>query len=278
MSYKDLWHKKWGPPFFTETMSRNRFTEIMKYLRFDIQSTRIQRKKTDRFCLASEIWNKFIDNCIACYTPGESLTVDEQLYPCQSRCPFIQYMPSKPDKYGIKYWLLCDAQTRYILSGIPYLGKDETQEQGVSLGTHVVLQLARPFLDKGRNITCDNFFTSLELAEKLKQRKTSLVGTLRRNKVEVPQPVQSGDDAYYSTFLYKHNETLLTAYQSKRKKNVLILSSLHTTGCKVEQETEKKKPETVEYYNKNKGGVDVVDKMTRQYNVRAGYDQCTYYI
>nr|CAH7718925.1 unnamed protein product [Callosobruchus chinensis] len=136
-------------------------------------------------------------------------------------------MPSKPDKYGIKYWLLCDAQTRYILSGIPYLGKDETREQGVSLGTHVVLQLARPFLDKGRNITYDNFFTSLELAEKLKQRKTSLVGTLRRNKVEVPQPVQSGDDAYYSTFLHKHNETLLTAYQSKRKKNVLILSSLY---------------------------------------------------
>nr|CAH7767074.1 unnamed protein product [Callosobruchus chinensis] len=65
MSYKDLWHKKWGPPFFTETMSRNRFTEIMKYLRFDIQSTRVQRKKTDRFCLASEIWNKFTDNCIA---------------------------------------------------------------------------------------------------------------------------------------------------------------------------------------------------------------------
>ena len=35
-------------------------------------------------------------------------------------------------------------------------------------------------------------------------------------------------------------------------------------------ESEKKKPETVEFYNKTRRGVDVADQMARQYSVKAG--------
>ena len=34
--------------------------------------------------------------------------------------------------------------------------------------------------------------------------------------------------------------------------------------------TEKKKPETIKFYNKTKCGVDVTDQMARQYSVKAG--------
>ena len=34
--------------------------------------------------------------------------------------------------------------------------------------------------------------------------------------------------------------------------------------------SEKKKSETVEFYNKTKYGVDVADQMARQYSVKAG--------
>lgn len=33
-----LWSAKWGPGFFSKTMSRNRFTEIMRFIRFDKKS------------------------------------------------------------------------------------------------------------------------------------------------------------------------------------------------------------------------------------------------
>jgi len=118
----DVWDQDWGPPFFEKTMSRNRFSEIMRFLRFDVRSTRGQRKVADKFCRASDLWAKFVDACLACYKPTTNMTVDEQLYPTCCRCPFIQYMPSKPDKYGIKYWLLCEAENRYVLNGSPYLG------------------------------------------------------------------------------------------------------------------------------------------------------------
>lgn len=42
-------------------------------------------------------------------------------------CKFTQYLPNKTDKFGIKFWLAFDMQTKYILNGFPYLGKDETR-------------------------------------------------------------------------------------------------------------------------------------------------------
>ena len=57
-----LWNKKWGPPFFSNTMSRHDFTEIMRFIRFDDRNQRSQRLQTDKFAMISEVWYKFIDN------------------------------------------------------------------------------------------------------------------------------------------------------------------------------------------------------------------------
>lgn len=67
-------------------------------------------------------------------------------------------------------------------NGAAYLGKDETHAPGQRLGESVVLRLAEPLTGKWRNITTDNFFTSLELAQSLENRKTSLVGTVNKSR------------------------------------------------------------------------------------------------
>lgn len=61
---------------------------------------------------------------------------------------------------------------------------------------------------------------------------------------------------------------MLTSYQGKAKKNVLILSSMHS-GCNIDEASTKKLPETVAFYNKTKAGVDCIDQMCRKYSVRA---------
>lgn len=265
----DLWHTKWGQPFFSAAMCRNRFKEIMGFLRFDYKASRAARKQTDKFCLVSDLWNKFVENCLACYRPGESITVDEQLYPTKCRCPFLQYMANKPDKFGIKFWVATDAKIRYVLNIIPYVGKDEARPSKERVGENIVKQLVEPYLNKGRNVTMDNYFTSLNLAKELKKKKTTLVGTLNRNRREVPPTLKKCGDSRFSSVIYKHEEITLTGYQSKSNKNVLILSSMHPC-VQIDCETEKKKPETVLFYNKNKCGVDTVDQMTRKYSVRSG--------
>ena len=41
-----LWNKIWRPAFFSETMSRNDFAEIMRFIRFDKKSEKSQRLQT----------------------------------------------------------------------------------------------------------------------------------------------------------------------------------------------------------------------------------------
>ena len=120
----DLWSKVWGPSFFRQTMICDRCKELLEFIRFDVRSSRIQRVQSDKFPLISTIWNRFIKNCILCYRPGAKITVDEQVFPTKSRCPFTQYMAIKSDKFGIKFWLAVDSESHYLVNGFPYLGKD----------------------------------------------------------------------------------------------------------------------------------------------------------
>ena len=95
-------------------------------MQFGKKSTRSQRLQTDKFALFSTVWNRFIENGVACYKPGGFLTVDEQLFPSKARCPFTQFMASTPDKYGQKYWLAVGKDGKYVANGFPYVGKDES--------------------------------------------------------------------------------------------------------------------------------------------------------
>ena len=105
-------------------MSRNRFKEILKFLRFDIESIRCDWLKTDKLTMVSEVWNHFIGNFISSCSPGVDITVDELFIGTKSMCPFTQYKASKPDKFGTKFWLATDFKSKYRLNGLPYLEKD----------------------------------------------------------------------------------------------------------------------------------------------------------
>ncbi|XP_013170332.1 PREDICTED: piggyBac transposable element-derived protein 4-like [Papilio xuthus] len=265
-----LWNNKWGPPFFAKTMSRREFTEILRFIRFDDKNTRLERLKTDKFTHISDVWNRFIINSQNNYRPGAHITVDEQLFPTKARCRFTQYMPNKPFKFGIKFWLASDVSTKYVVNGFPYLGKDEDRNSSTPLGEYVVMKLIEPFSMKGRTITTDNFFTSIPLALKLRLLKTSFLGTMRSNKKELPDICKQKKDGMerFTTLLFQTNECSLTVYKSKPDKKVLLLSTRHK-HVKIENSV-KKLPETISYYNKTKFGVDATDQMAKKYTVKSG--------
>ncbi|XP_055365085.1 piggyBac transposable element-derived protein 4-like [Betta splendens] len=264
----DYWSGTLGHKQITDIMPRDRFVDIMRHLRFDDKSTRSERVKTDRFAAISELWGAFACNCITSYTPGRHITVDEQLFPTKTRCPFLQYIASKPDKFGIKFWVACDLQTKYICNVMPYLGKDPSRPTGERLAENVVMRLVEPFLDKGRNIATDNFFTSLKLAQRLETRKTTILGTISKIRRELPPSARETERQLFATQVYSTTGATLTVYQAKAKKAVNLLSTMHIM---VDTEsTGKKKPSTVLQYNTAKCGVDIVDHMVREYTVRKG--------
>ena len=130
-------------------MPRWRFLEIMKYLRFDLKTERRRKLKKDKFCLASLLWNPFIENCQKAYNPNVNITIDEQLLPCRARCKFFQYMPNKPDKFGIKFWIPVDVESKYLYNGFPYIEKNLTRSGNASLPTNVVIKLMSPLFGQG---------------------------------------------------------------------------------------------------------------------------------
>ncbi|KAK7891608.1 hypothetical protein WMY93_023571 [Mugilogobius chulae] len=62
------------------TMPRSRYRDIMRHLRFDRREERMARLSTDKFALATDVWQWFVANSIRCYRPSDNLTVDEQLF------------------------------------------------------------------------------------------------------------------------------------------------------------------------------------------------------
>ena len=162
----------------------------------------------------SWVLTRFIENSQKCYVPQESLTIDEQLFPTKSRCRFLQYMGNKPDKFGIKFWILADLRTKYCLNMIPYLGKDDQRTE--NLGTHETLFWAR----RGYNVTTDNFFTSLNHATKLLGKETSIVGTVRLNRREIPPLTHLL--ALHDSLFFSCGSVSLVRYQAKGKKEVVF--------------------------------------------------------
>ena len=177
-SLRALWNPETGRKIFSMTMTLSRFEEIRRFLHFDNRETRIGRQQRDKLAAIRLLLDGVAHNSQMCYQHGPSVTVDEQLYAFRGRCEYIQYIPSKPAKYGLKFWLVCDSSTYYCSNIQMYSGKDDSRGE-TSLGQHVVRSLVTYLFKSGRNITCDNFFTSLNLARELKKHNLTLVGTIR---------------------------------------------------------------------------------------------------
>ena len=88
-------------------MSQNRYQQILRVLRFDNANARRSNRSADKFQPIRYVFEEWDLNLRNDYTPRPHMTVDEQLVCFRGRCPFRQYIPSKPGKYGIKVWAIC---------------------------------------------------------------------------------------------------------------------------------------------------------------------------
>lgn len=116
----DVFGKKPGVQFFRATMSSPRFRFLTNCLRFDDRQTRAARRKERKLAPIKDIFDHIIKTSRELYTSLDTLTIDEQLLGYRGRCPFKTYMKTKPDKYGIKFMLMCKYQNRLNLFRFPY--------------------------------------------------------------------------------------------------------------------------------------------------------------
>lgn len=255
-------------PFYRAVMSGTRFEQLTRYLRFDDSRTRLARLQYDKLAPIRHIWTLFLKNLTTAFTPSLELCIDEQLLVTRNRCSFRQYIPSKPGKYGIKIFWLVDATNNFPIAGEIYVGSQPNDPRSAGVAYDLVLRLSKSYLNMGANITMDNFFTSYNLATFLAKKDTTIVGTIRSNKRQLPKAFTSVEAAKQrevnsSVFCYS-NECELLSYITP-KKNICLLSTAHASE---ELNSETGKPTVIHDYNKYKGGVDTLDKMLRGYTCK----------
>lgn len=239
---------------------------ITHCLRFDDRQQRRAASERDKLAPIRNVFDKWVARLKVMYVPGASVTVDEQMIPYRGRVPFLQYIPSEPDPYGIKGWLCTDSYTSYAFNMQVYVGRDRNCAQEIRQGERVVLDMTEG-LD-GRNVTCDNFFTSRNLALELERaRRMTIVGTVRKNRKEIPPVLldMKRKPVHHSEIVYDHQlRGCMVSYVPKRRRFVTLLSTFHSS-VQIDEADPKKKPNIIRFYNATKGGVDVLDKLIATY-------------
>ena len=110
-------------------------------------------------------------------------------------------MPKRPDKFGIKFWLLVEVKNKYICNGFPYLEKCDTRNPNESVGEYVGETLMEPFEGNRHCVVMDNFFTTPYIASYLLHINSTCVGTVRKDKRSIPNfsniSLKLGESRFY---------------------------------------------------------------------------------
>ncbi|XP_047367595.1 piggyBac transposable element-derived protein 4-like [Vespa velutina] len=194
-------HQYWSnDPYYMQmfpkkVMSRNRFELLLRMLHFlENQNS----NGSNRLFKIQPIIDTMETNYQKYYNPSEDICSDESLVPFRGRIIFRQYLKQKRHKYGIKIFKL-------------YCGSGYTD-----------------LFYKGHTLYTDNWYTSLELAEKLIHKNTHLVGTFRSNRRGNSQQVIS-TKLKRGKIIAKENNQVITILKWMDKKDILVLSTRHSS-------------------------------------------------
>jgi len=114
----------------------------------------------------------------------------------------------------------------------------------------------------------DNFFSSPELARKLKtEHSTDCVGTLKLNRKNIPKEVKGKTLEKGEIIARRSGPVKVLKWRDKR--NVTVVSTYHNadTHRVSNKGKETEKPLCVIDYNHNVGGVDLKDQLLHMYMV-----------
>ena len=220
--------------------------------------------RNPKFFKMDGIFEVFRANINSGLDPGAKLCIDESLYSFRCDCRHRQYMPSKPAKYGLKFWSLVDVESTYLLDINPSLGKAKgTDPNYKNVGLKVSLALCGPYFKNSRRLlTVDKFFCSLEVAKKLWAENLTLVGqyhisslflwlsceklvflgfegTFQKNKGEIPAEFQPDKrrPLYSSLFGFNRHYFGLVCPEAKLgRHSTLDSSSFSVYGTRLDQE------------------------------------------
>lgn len=254
----DSLHKNTIPNF----MSKNRYLLILRLLHFCDNTQPALHGRLSKIKVVVDMFRKsFSQN----FQPFRNLCIDESLLLFKGNLSFKQFIPSKRSRFGIKTYLLCDCETGYVLDLIVYTGSDTEilDTEGLGLSGAIVTTLLGPYLNKGHCLFIDNWYSSPSLFTYLHLNKTNACGTVRTDRMGMPQfedELRVGERE-----VMNDGTNLVVRWIDKRQ--VVMITNEHEDEVvrthKVDYKTKESviKPKCIQEYNSNMGAVDRTDMM-----------------
>ena len=170
-------------------MSLRRFLQIKRYLH--ISDPKYQLTRSEWFQKLEPLNSLIRDRCQQYYLPSSNVTVDEMMIRFGGRSHHTYRMPSKPIKEGYKVFALCDVGYTYnwIFASRSDSFVDLVLQPDLMPTGSAVFQLATalPYSSGLHfNIYMDNYFPSVALLERLRDRGLGGCGTARVNSKAFP--------------------------------------------------------------------------------------------
>ena len=120
-------------------LKQDKLSLLLKFFR--LNDGRLYKKKGERgsdplFKLCPFL-TPFINNFKASYTLNREVSVDESMIGFKGRLSFIQYLPKKPTKWGMKVYVLSDAHTGYIYDWHLHTGIPDVNMDNVNINNNI---------------------------------------------------------------------------------------------------------------------------------------------
>ena len=181
------------PPDYTswyhELFQRERFEAIFHTMMSCCgDADAVSKEKVEPFV------NSLLTNFQTAFYPFQNLSLDEMVIGWSGRWRYKQYNASKPKKYHIKVFGLCDSTTSYVVNLLTYYGTETSYDPDLDADSgqakKVFQTLLAPF-DKGHHIFTDRYYTSWELMQYLRDTKFYFTGTLNTNRRNFPAELKT---------------------------------------------------------------------------------------
>ena len=271
-------------PFFGKYMSKNVFQLLLSNIHIanDENNPRKGQPGHDPLAKVRPVVAMCEKNFSTVYRPGNVLSVDEGCCPFKGRLSFKCYNPAKPNKFHIKLFQVCEAETGYIVGFEIYTGKghkscaDNAPVLDISCTrtTKLVVGLLHKvnLLNVGRHVYMDNYYSSPELFMELYWKNTYATGTVRKGRKGLPNAVSNPcvKKLKKGEVVYRRSGPML-ALKWCDKRCVYVISTIHSaqmvSNGRVDHENNViSKPEPIFFYIRYMGGVDLGDQMMSYYS------------
>jgi hypothetical protein len=296
-SIQDYWKKsdKYPQHEITNYMTLKRFEQIKRFFHISDPSEVVQQDlwyhKVEP--LASYILNK----CKEFYIPSSNLSVDEMIVRFSGRSPHTYRIKNKPTPEGYKILALCDNSGYTYSFMFTSRIKENPLEKVTSLSKIgcEVYHLIKSLPDNmAFNIYMDNYFSSINLFNFLRQKKIGACGTVRTSSSKFPKELKvEKKQLDWDILSGVVVDNVLSIFWMDNGP-VTMLSTIHEiTGPESRKVTKRKRPRytstnankvrevfgdevekflpiptVIDDYNHFMGGVDVADQYRHYYNTQ----------